>query len=113
MKKTDRRIYQLQADICKALANPVRLEILHCIGNREVSFGELQRAVDVSKSNLSQHLAVLRKNRVVTDRREGQRTFYRLTYPEIETACRAVQQVLARHLREIGRQAQVLLRRVG
>jgi len=112
MKAGDRRIYKLQAEICKALANPIRLEILHLLGNREVSFSELLSSLRISKPNLSQHLAVLRRSRIVTDRREGVNAFYRLTYPEIAAACQAVQQVLAQHLRDLGKQAKVLLRRV-
>ncbi|MFQ5827800.1 MAG: ArsR/SmtB family transcription factor [Candidatus Methylomirabilia bacterium] len=113
MKRDDRQIYKLQAEVCKALANPVRLEILHLIGTGEVSFSELLSSLRISKTNLSQHLAVLRKSRIVTDRREGVHSFYRLTYPEIAVACQAVERVLAQHLREIGKQAKVLLRRVG
>lgn len=105
-----RRIYALQAEICRALANPTRLQILHLLGTREMSFGELRTAVGVSKANLSQHLAVLRKSKVVTDRREGLRAFYRLTYPEIDAACQAVGRVLAKHLAETGKQAEMLLR---
>lgn len=112
MSRVERRIYKLQAEICKALANPVRLEILHRIGDREVSFGDLVASLHISKPNLSQHLAVLRKSRIVTDRRDGVHTFYRLTYPEIALACQAVEQVLAQHLRETEKQAKVLLRRV-
>lgn len=112
MTAGDRRIYKLQAEICKALANPIRLEILNLLGTHEVSFSELRAALRISKTNLSQHLAVLRKSRIVTDRREGVNTFYRLTYPEIAVACQAVQQVLAQHLREMGKEARTLLRRV-
>lgn len=108
--KGDRRIYKLQAEICKALAHPVRLEILHILGADEVSFAELSSSLAVPKANLSQHLAVLRKSRIVTDRRNGVNTFYRLTYPEIDTACQAVGQALAKHLVETGTQARVLLR---
>lgn len=107
--RADRRIYTLQADILKALANPVRLEILHLLGDRELPFDTLMRSVQVSKTNLSQHLAVLRRSRIVKDRREGVNTFYRLTHPEIETACEAVGQILAKHLAEMGRQVRELL----
>lgn len=106
-------IYKLQAEICKALGNPVRLQILHLLGDREVPFAELLDSLDVSKTNLSQHLAVLRKNQIVKDRKEGLRTFYRLAYPEIGTACRAVGEVLAKHLLEVEKQTKVLLRGVS
>ena len=107
--RADRRIYKLQADILKALANPVRLEIVHVLGGRELPFDKLMRAVQVSKTNLSQHLAVLRRSRIVKDRREGVNTYYRLTHPEIETACHAVGQILAQHLVEMGQQVRELL----
>ena len=113
IKRAEREIYQLQAEICKVLANPIRLEILHLIGPRDVTFSELLSALQISKSNLSQHLAVLRKSKIVMDRREGVHTFYRLTYPEIATACEAVQKVLARHLRATGKRAKILLRQVA
>lgn len=106
-------MFRLQAEICKVLANPIRLEILNRIGSREVSFGNLLSALGISKTNLSQHLAVLRKSGVVMDRREGVHAYFRLTYLEIEEACRAVQNVLAKHLRETGREAVRLLERVG
>lgn len=108
----DKRIYQLQASIVKALAHPLRLEILHLLGDREVASGELLSRLGVAKAKLSQHLAVLRQRGIVTDRREGVHVFYRLTHPEIEKACQAVQEVLARHLKETGREARVLLGRV-
>jgi ArsR family transcriptional regulator len=111
--RAERRIYKLQAEILKALANPVRLEVLHRLGSREVPFAELQLALGISKANLSQHLAVLRKARIVTDRRRGVNTLYKLAFPEIEQACQEVGQALAKHLSEVGEQAKVLLRRVG
>lgn len=109
----DRRVYQMQAEICKILANPIRLQILNLIGKREVSFPQLLSALGISKTNLSQHLALLRKGGVVVSRREGVHAYFSLTYPEIEDACHAVQNVLAKHLRETGKQAERILRRVG
>lgn len=107
----ERRVYKIQAEILKALANPVRLEILHRLGSREVRFAELQLAMGISKTNLSQHLAVLRKARIVADRRQGVNTSYRLGFPEIEEACRTVGEALAMHLLEVGQEAKILLRR--
>jgi len=112
-RKADRRVYQLQAEICKVLANPIRLEILNLIGDREVAYGELLSRLGISKTNLSQHLALLRQSGVLVDRREGVHSYYRLTFPEIEEACRAVQNIFAKRLRETGRQAKMLLRQVG
>ncbi|HXZ89083.1 MAG TPA: metalloregulator ArsR/SmtB family transcription factor [Candidatus Binataceae bacterium] len=109
----DRRIFALQAEICRALAHPVRLEVLHLLGGSRVSFGDLLERTEITKTKLSQHLAVLRHARIVTAMRDGGRIYYRLTYPEIETACEAVTQVLAQHLAETQNETSVLLRRVS
>jgi DNA-binding transcriptional ArsR family regulator len=111
--RAGRQVYRIQAEILKALANPVRLEILHLLGSREVSSKKLMLALGISKTNLSQHLAVLRKAHIVTDRREGVSTRYRLAYPEIEEACRSVGEALAGYLLDVGKQAKVLLREAG
>jgi DNA-binding transcriptional ArsR family regulator len=111
--RTHRSIFVLQAEICRGLAHPVRLEVLHLLGAREASVGDLLRQMSVTKTRLSQHLAVLRRARIVTSRREGSHVFYRLTYPEIATACDAVSRALSRHLAVIQNETSVLLRRVG
>jgi len=115
MVKSDphRRIFVLQAEICRALAHPLRLEVVHLLGSREISFGELLAQMEISKTKLSQHLAVLRRARIVAARRDAARIFYRLTHPEIQAACDAVSHVLSRHLAELQSETTVLLRRVG
>jgi len=87
----------------------VRLEILNLIGREEMSFGKLQAAVGVSKTNLSQHLAILRKAHIVIDHREGVNMIYRLAFPEIAEACHSVGEALTRHFVHVGEQAKVLL----
>jgi DNA-binding transcriptional ArsR family regulator len=68
--------------LLKAMANPTRLLVLCQIAQGERSVGELEEAVGLSQSALSQHLAVLRKRHVVTARRDGQTIFYSLTSSE-------------------------------
>ena len=68
--------------LLKAMANPIRLLVLCQIAQGERSVGELEEAVGLSQSALSQHLAVLRKRHVVTARRDGQTIFYSLTSSE-------------------------------
>jgi ArsR family transcriptional regulator len=112
-RKVNRHIFKIQAEILKALANPVRLEILHLIGNGEAPFSKLLLALGIPKTNLSQHLAVLRKAQIVTDRREGVNMFYRASFPEIAEACNFVGEALAKHFINVGEQARVLLRQAG
>jgi len=60
----------------KALANVNRLMILCILCEGELSVTELNELVDISQSALSQHLAKLRDDDIVTTRRESQTIYY-------------------------------------
>lgn len=66
------------AQLLRALANEKRLMLLCLLVEGERSVGELNAKVDLSQSALSQHLAVLRADGLVSTRREGQTIYYRL-----------------------------------
>lgn len=72
------------AILLKAMANEVRLTILCQLSEGEKSVGELERLVGLRQSALSQHLALLRRQDLVTTRREGQSIFYSLGSHEAE-----------------------------
>lgn len=95
------------------LANAVRLRILALIGHREVANGALLEDLAISKANLSQHAALLRKVGMISVRREGIRVFYRLTRPEIKELCSSMRGIVAKHLMESARKGDRLMRRVS
>ena len=67
------------ADLLRALANPPRLlAMCHLAACGELSVGELVDRVGISQSALSQHLAKLREQGLVTFRREAQSLRYRI-----------------------------------
>jgi DNA-binding transcriptional ArsR family regulator len=68
--------------LLKAMANPVRLMVLCQIAHSEKSVSELEEAVGLSQSALSQHLALLRGKRLVATRRAGQTILYSLASRE-------------------------------
>lgn len=80
----------------KAMANPARLLVLCQLADGEKSVGELERAVGLSQSALSQHLAVLRREQVVTTRRAGQNIFYLLASAEAAAVMHTLYQVFCR-----------------
>lgn len=69
-------LQQFKAQLFRALAHEVRVRILEEIRDSERSVGELQEALGVSGSNMSQHLAVLRREGIVIARREGTNVLY-------------------------------------
>ena len=70
------------ADLLKALSNEHRLLILcHLVASDEMSVSALNAEIPLSQSALSQHLAKLRDEGLVTYRREAQVLFYRIADP--------------------------------
>ena len=64
--------------LLKAVANRRRLTILCELSRGERSVSALGEAIGLSQSALSQHLARLRADRIVTTRRESQAIYYSL-----------------------------------
>ena len=71
------------ADLLRALSHEARLMVLCEINDGERSAGELVERSGLSQSALSQHLAKLRDEGLVTTRREGQAVYYRLRDPKV------------------------------
>ncbi|ESE40773.1 MULTISPECIES: ArsR/SmtB family transcription factor [Shewanella] len=70
--------------LLKALANERRLFILcYLLSEGEMCVGEMNKKLGLSQSALSQHLAWLRKDNLVTTRKEAQTVFYSLKSDEV------------------------------
>jgi len=69
--------------LLKALANENRLLILCHLQERELSVGEINDSLGLSQSALSQHLAILRRDGLVTTRKAAQTVFYSLKSEEV------------------------------
>ncbi len=70
------------AVLLKLMGNPSRLLILCKLSEGEKSVGELQDVVGLRQSTLSQHLALLRHERIVSTRRSAQTIYYSLVSRE-------------------------------
>ena len=55
----DDRIFEIQADICKTLAQPKRLMLVHELRTGEKSVGQLVSSLGISQPNVSQHLSIM------------------------------------------------------
>jgi DNA-binding transcriptional ArsR family regulator len=78
---TQRSVFKQQARVLKALANESRLMIIDRLNRGECSVGELTAMIGSDVSTISKHLALLRANGIVEDRRQGTMVFYRLLTP--------------------------------
>ncbi len=70
------------AKILSALANEKRLMIVSFLLKGEKSVNQLVEEVGVSQSSLSQHLAVLRREKILKTRREAQTIYYSVSCPK-------------------------------
>ena len=70
--------------LLKVLANERRLMILCYLLSGEKSVSELNQRLEMSQSALSQHLAKMREEGLVTFRRESQTLCYRIDTPDVE-----------------------------
>lgn len=91
---SDKSIFEMQAEICKTLTNPKRIEILNTLKSEEKTVSELVSALGASKANVSQHLAVMRHKGILATRREGVNIYYRVANPKVIEACALMKEVL-------------------
>ena len=79
----NKKSMHLKSTLLKALANHHRLLIIQLLSKKAYPVGQLEAIVGISQSALSQHLAILRKNKIVKTRRSAQTIFYKLTNKDI------------------------------
>ena len=88
------QVFNLHAQLLKALAHPRRLEIIHLLRDRELPVGDIHNMLDLPQANISQHLMILRDSGVVTTRRDGKQIYYQLSDERIIKASDLLRDVL-------------------
>lgn len=109
MKKADLPLAQMAAKaseaaaLLRALSSEHRLLILcHLVSADELPVGELVERVGLSQSALSQHLAKLRGEGLVTFRRESQSLFYRVSDPKAGQVLELLRDIFCPDLKPAG-----------
>jgi DNA-binding transcriptional ArsR family regulator len=74
---------QRAAQLAQALADPLRLTLLRHLMGGEATVAELTAATSASQSNVSNHLAVLRAQNLVSSQRQGRQMVYRIADPTV------------------------------
>ncbi len=95
LRDPNRPLYEVKAGLFRGLAHPIRIRILEVLSAAdEAPVSEILAATRLEASHLSQHLAVLRRNRLVIAERRGSQVFYRLAYPEVADLLRVARALL-------------------
>lgn len=68
----------------KALADPIRREILNLLKKGRLSAGEITNNFTVTAASISRHLSVLKEADLIRDKREGKFIFYEINISVLE-----------------------------
>ncbi len=89
---------QFKADFFKALAHPLRIRILEILRGGPLSVGQLQEALGVPPSSVSQQLAVLRSRGIVSTERRGTTVIYAVRDPDLFQLLDVARRIFNAHL---------------
>jgi ArsR family transcriptional regulator len=94
----DNYIYGLQAEICKALGNPIRIHAIEILQSGELCFSEILEQTGGLKSTLSQNLSIMVNAGILKVRKDSRCNYYSLTSPKVYKACQLIRDVLINNL---------------
>ena len=76
-------LYQAKAELFRTIGHPARIRVLELLCERDHAVHELAAHIEISDSNLSQQLSILRRaHMVVSTRRDGE-VVYSISVPEV------------------------------
>ena len=101
------KVFELQAEVLKALGNPRRLEIFRMLTRGPLEVGAIVEQLDIPQSGVSQHLAVMRAAGLIERDREGSGVRYRLADQDYVEACRIMHDAIRRRMARLAEASAV------
>lgn len=97
MNGTERPLYEIKANLFKALAHPARIRILEILSaaDEPTPVSDILATTGIEATLLSQHLAVLKRHKVVVGERVGNAVFYTLAHPKVSELLKIARTFLA------------------
>ncbi len=92
--------YQIQADFVKALAHPVRLQIIEALQRGEQNVGSIAKALHLSQPALSRQLTVLKDNGILGCRQQGLSSYYKIEDEDILKVLKSLRSFLYKKLKK-------------
>jgi ArsR family transcriptional regulator len=84
----------LHDNICQAMGDPRRIQILYALDDKRQNVSELAAALEIPQSTVSRHLATLRQRGLVITERDGNAVFYTLTDARILDVLGTMRQIM-------------------
>ena len=76
--------------VLKALADPIRIKIIHLLKSRPMCTCEIMVALDLTEPNASHHLNLLERNGIVKSEKMGKWVFYKLEQTAIRNLANTI-----------------------
>ena len=89
---------KFKAEFFKALAHPLRIQIIDALRGGEIGVSDLCTRLKVVQSSVSQQLAQLRSRNIVVGRKEGQNVYYSIRDKAIFRLLDAAKEIFNNHL---------------
>jgi len=86
---------RLHAELCMAVADPIRIAILYALSDGPRFVNEIHEALELPQSTVSRHLRILRTAGLVSDQRQGRLVQYQLADHRVIDAIELLRQVMA------------------
>jgi len=80
--------YDESSEVLKALAHPVRMEIIDRLEKNGCNVSKIQRNLGLPQSTISQHLKIMKNAGIVSSRREGTTVCYKIEIKEARSIVR-------------------------
>lgn len=87
------------SELMKALSHETRLLILCLLTEKEMSVSELEEIIGLSQAAVSQQLARLRLEKLVSTRREGRQIYYQIVDKEVNTIVESLYDLFCKPVR--------------
>lgn len=94
-------IQSMQVKLFKALAHPIRLNIVKKLIHGELCVCELINDVEFSQSNLSQHLKILKDAGILISEKDGLRVNYSIYNTDIKSIIEISEKLIKDNLGKI------------
>ncbi len=104
--KDVRALFERHAEMCKVFSNPIRLMILNVLREDEMSVAALADELGEAMGTVSAHLLMMKRQRVLASRKQGNQVFYSLANPKLLHAFDLIREILREQMRREGRLAE-------
>ena len=94
------KIFEIQAELCRAMGNPLRMEIVHLLRSGPLSVNDIAATVEQHQATVSRNLTILRNAGILVTQREGNNVLYQVANPKLVEVCDLMRAVLVEQIDE-------------